>query len=187
MRCMSSLRISAVLVAITVPVGVWAIADAHAGPAPAERDQQQQQRQQEAPEQRQQETTAKQRKDANDVLKRDMREWMRAWNELDPQQRQVLLIAGQRVVAEVEGLTPEQKASVLRGLEALAVDTTADYQELPEDRREAVQDAIAELRDAYLDLTAEQKTRFLTELAGSLGELQQHETQQQQPTPPPMQ
>jgi hypothetical protein len=180
MRCMSSLRISAVLVAITVPVGVWAIADAHAGPAPTERDQQQQQKgQQEAP--------AKQGKDANDVLKRDMREWMRAWNELDPQQRQVLLLAGQRVVAEVEGLTPEQKASVLRGLEALAIDTSADFQELPEDRRQAVQDAIAELRDAYLDLTAEQKTRFLTELAGSLGELQQHETQQQQPTSPPMQ
>jgi TRAP-type C4-dicarboxylate transport system substrate-binding protein len=166
---MTSLRISAVLVAVTVPVGVWAIAEAHAGPAPAEQQEQ-------AP--------AQKREATGDVLQRDMREWMTAWNRLDPQQRQVLLIAGKRVVAEVEGLTPEQKASVLRGLEALAADTTVDYQELPERRREAVQQAIAELRDAYLDLTAEQKTRFLTELAGSLGDLQQHEAQQQPMQPP---
>lgn len=166
---MTPRQISAVLVAITVPVGVWTFAEAHAGPA-----QEQTQQQPKA-----KPTAPKESAQTKDALARDIDEWMTAWNRLDEQQREVLLMAGKRVVTEVEGLTPEQKASVIRGLDALAADTSMDYQELPEKRREAVKGAISELRGAYLDLSAEQKTRFLTELAGSLDELRQHEAQQQ--------
>ena len=164
------------------------MAEAHAGPANGQQEQRQQGETQQR-EEPQQQGEKQQRQERGDVMQRDMKEWMTAWNRLDPQQREVLLIAGRRVVEEVEGLTPEQKASVIRGLDALAVDPTIDYQELPEQRREAVQDAISQLRGAYLDLTADQKTRFLTELAGSLGDLQQHDAQQQpqQPQQQPMQ
>jgi hypothetical protein len=163
---MTSRRISVLLVAFTVPVGVWAVAEAHAGPADTEREEAKQ------PEKTER---AKKTADPRDVLQRDMREWMTAWNRLSPEQRQALLIAGKRVVVEVEGLTPEQKGSVMRGLDALAQDTTAEYQELPEKQREAVRSAIDELRGAYLELSADQKTRFLTELADSLGEMREHE------------
>jgi hypothetical protein len=173
---MTSRRISAALVAITVPVGVWAVAEAHAGPANADQEEAQREPAQKEPAQ---EPAQKPAKDMRATLQRDMQEWMTAWDRLDPQQREVLLIAGRRVAMEVEGLTPEQKASVIRGLDALAADTTVDYRELPEKQRAAVQDAIGELRNAYLQLSADQKTRFLTELADSLDEMRQHEGPQQ--------
>lgn len=134
-------------VASTLAFGVWGVADA----APK--------KQTPAPEKAPAEPTE---------ASQDLREWRVAWDQLTAEQRQALVAAGKGAIAETQSLTPEQRASLERGLDALAADPTAKYQELGPTQQQAVKDALSDLRAAYMDLTAEQKAGFLAQLAGAI-------------------